>query len=208
MRATLALADSGSDDDLIARPLARAFGFRVKDTPIGEIKGLNGDPGPLWGVVKTVIQITDFMGQRKSMKRRLFIMDMPGIDLILGMPWFEDVNPIINWVTKEWRFPYGIDFDTMGLKRVNKIPRGRVAFALTINEIYTKPSETLEIPREYAEYSDTFSEEMADELPPISGKTHVIDTDNKEPPYGPIYALSKTELKTLREYLDSSLKKG
>lgn len=40
---------------------------------------------------------------------------------------------------------------------------------------------------------------MPDELPSITGKTHAMDTDNMEPPYGPIYALSETELKPLRE---------
>ena len=42
----------------------------------------------------------------------------------------------------------------------------------------------------------------------MTGKTHEIEIGEAEPPHGPIYALSAVELKALREYLDSSLKKG
>ena len=129
-RATIALLDSGSDDDLIARPVARAFGFEVGNTPVGTIEGLNGDPGPIYGVVEAEIQATDSVGQAKSMKRQLFIVDMPGIDLILGMPWFEDVNPIINWAEKRWRYKYDFDFDIIQPRKLKKIRDSRVAYAL------------------------------------------------------------------------------
>jgi len=206
-RSTIALVDSGSDDDLIARPLAKAFGFRVEPMPIGKIEGLNGDPGPLWGVVETTIQITDTIGQKQSTKRRLFITDMPGIDMILGIPWLNEVNPQINWAKGEWRYSYN-NLELIKPERIKRILKKRVAFALTLDEINAKSNESLEIPHAYTNYADAFSEKMADELPPTTGKTHAIDTGDNEPSYGPIYALSEKELKTLREYLDASLKKG
>jgi hypothetical protein len=61
------------------------------------VEGLNGDPGPLHGIVKTDVIITDSVGQRKLTKRQLYIVDMPGIDMILGMPWLNEVNPVIDW---------------------------------------------------------------------------------------------------------------
>ena len=64
------------------------------------------------------------------------------------------------------------------------------------------------IPPEHHEFIDVFSEEKANELPVISNKTHGIETNREEPLYGPIYTLSAKELEVLREYLDSSLKKG
>jgi hypothetical protein len=42
----------------------------------------------------------------------------------------------------------------------------------------------------------------------VTGKTHEIEIREAEPLYGLIYTLSTVELKALREYLDSSLKKG
>jgi hypothetical protein len=42
----------------------------------------------------------------------------------------------------------------------------------------------------------------------VTGKTHEIEIREAEPLHRPIYTLSTVELKALREYLDSSLKKG
>jgi hypothetical protein len=49
---------------------------------------------------------------------------------------------------------------------------------------------------------------MADKLPSKTRRLYKIDIKDREPLYRPIYTLSKKELKALREYLDSSLKKG
>jgi hypothetical protein len=207
-RATNALLDSGSDDDLIARPLAIAFGFQIGDKPLGEIEGLNGNPGPIYGLVETELRITDSVGQCKLTTRRLYVVDMPGIDLILGMPWFEENNPIVDWANKKWRYNYDFNFDIIGPKKLEKVLQSRVAYALMPKQLQQSAGDTPAIPQEYLEYQDVFSEQRADELPPTDGKTHAIDIGGAEPPYGPIYALSEVELKALREYLDSSLKKG
>ena len=53
-----------------------------------------------------------------------------------------------------------------------------------------------------------FSEQRADKLPPVTGKTHEIEIRETEPPHRPIYTLLAVKLKALREYLDSSLRKG
>jgi hypothetical protein len=90
------LLDSRSDDDLIVRPLVIVFRFQIRDKPLGEIEGLNRNPGPIYGLVETELQITDSVGQYKSTICQLYIMDMPGIDLILRMPWFEENNPIVD----------------------------------------------------------------------------------------------------------------
>ena len=63
-------------------------------------------------------------------------------------------------------------------------------------------------PKEYEDFIDVFSEEGANALPELGRKTHGIDTGTQEPPYGPVYNLSETELATLREYLRSSEEKG
>ena len=42
---------------------------------------------------------------------------------------------------------------------------------------------------------------------PVKGVEHVIKT-SKDPPFGPIYNLSETELASLREYLNKGLDRG
>jgi hypothetical protein len=88
--------DPGSDDDLISKPLALAFRFLINDTPLREIRGLNGEPRPIYSLVETKLQITDSVGQSKSIVHCLYIVDILGIDLILRLLWFEEVNPIVD----------------------------------------------------------------------------------------------------------------
>ena len=66
-----------------------------------------------------------------------------------------------------------------------------------------------EIPEEFREYEDVFSDEGHAQLAQHGPGEHQIDlVDNEEPPYGPLYPLSARELEVLREYLDNALEKG
>jgi hypothetical protein len=56
------LLDSGSDNNLITRPLVIMFGFQIRDKPLGEIEDLNRNPGPIYGLVEIKLQITDSIG--------------------------------------------------------------------------------------------------------------------------------------------------
>ena len=70
-----------------------------------------------------------------------------------------------------------------------------------------KKSDEPQLPPEYEEHRDVFSEEEANKLPPRGHPEHAIKM-TAELPYGSIYSLLKKELKVLREYLDDSLRKG
>jgi Reverse transcriptase (RNA-dependent DNA polymerase)/RNase H-like domain found in reverse transcriptase/Integrase zinc binding domain/Chromo (CHRromatin Organisation MOdifier) domain/Aspartyl protease len=66
------------------------------------------------------------------------------------------------------------------------------------------------VPLEYAEYADVFEEQNAEKLPP-----HRPNVDHEiplipgaKPVFGPIYNLSETELKVLKDYIDRMLAKG
>ena len=72
---------------------------------------------------------------------------------------------------------------------------------------------TLEIPRkipwQYRDYKSVYNGEYSVDIPPHRSFDHAIDmVEGKEPPWGPIYALSEKELQVLREYLDTMLKSG
>ena len=84
----------------------------------------------------------------------------------------------------------------------------QVVYILISDQIQYNASDLLTIPPEYLEYQDMFSEQRADKLPLVTGKTYEIEIREAEPLHRPIYTLSADKLKALREYLDSSLKKG
>ena len=65
------------------------------------------------------------------------------------------------------------------------------------------------VPPQYHDYTDVFAEREAEHLPPHRPYDHTIDLEpNTQPPFGPIYSLSETELHALREYLNDNLRKG
>jgi transposase InsO family protein len=64
------------------------------------------------------------------------------------------------------------------------------------------------LPGWLSEEADVFDAEKASILPPHNRYDHAIDLDGGEPPYGPLYNLSVSELKALREYLDDAQAKG
>jgi hypothetical protein len=65
------------------------------------------------------------------------------------------------------------------------------------------------IPAVYHEFLSVFSQSASDSLPPHRSFDHAIELkDGEEPPWGPIYALSETELTALREYLEEMLRTG
>ncbi len=66
------------------------------------------------------------------------------------------------------------------------------------------------IPTEYSDYADVFSLELAMKLLENTGMNkHASELiERKQPPYGPIYALSPVELETLKTYIETHLKTG
>ena len=74
-------------------------------------------------------------------------------------------------------------------------------------EVHTKFECT--VPKQYHDYANVFSKAAATSLPPHQPYDHTIDLEEgTTPPYGPIYSMSETELKSLREHLDDALGKG
>jgi hypothetical protein len=65
------------------------------------------------------------------------------------------------------------------------------------------------IPAAYHEFLSIFLQSASDSLPPHRSFDHAIELkDGEEPPWGPIYALSETELTCAEEYLEEMLCTG
>ena len=78
-----------------------------------------------------------------------------------------------------------------------------------LNATQEEDEAQAKIPRDYQEFYAMFKEKAHEKLPEHQDWDHkILIEEGKKPTYGPIYALSETELKALREYLDENLKKG
>jgi RNase H-like domain found in reverse transcriptase/Reverse transcriptase (RNA-dependent DNA polymerase)/Integrase zinc binding domain/Chromo (CHRromatin Organisation MOdifier) domain/Integrase core domain len=65
------------------------------------------------------------------------------------------------------------------------------------------------LPEEYEGFQDIFSKEEADQLPEHRPYDHKIPLqDGAQPPFGPVYNLSPTELAALRDYIDKNIRRG
>jgi len=69
--------------------------------------------------------------------------------------------------------------------------------------------ETPEIPEQYRDLAEVFSKAKAHELPPHRGHLdhHIPLEEGAKPVFGPIYNLSETELRILKDYIDENLRK-
>jgi hypothetical protein len=66
-----------------------------------------------------------------------------------------------------------------------------------------------EIPIQYHDFKDVFEKKNADILQEHRPYDCAIELqDGAQPPFGPIYNLSQTELVALREYIDKNLSKN
>ena len=73
----------------------------------------------------------------------------------------------------------------------------------------TQGKSEVYIPKKYQEYADVFDKVKASVLPKHRPYDCPIDLQpGKEPPWGPIYNLSPTELEVLRAYIDENLASG
>ena len=86
----------------------------------------------------------------------------------------------------------------------------RMAHVSHVNLTESQEPQEPQVPLEYAEYADVFEESQAEQLPPSRPNVdHEIPLiPNAKPVYGPIYNLSETELRTLKEYIDKMIAKG
>jgi hypothetical protein len=90
-------------------------------------------------------------------------------------------------------------------------------FSLTLHEIKQaldrKKEEPVDlaviVPPEYHDFLPLFSKVAADVLPPHRPYDHRIPLkEGKEPPFGPLYSLSRPELEALKAFLEENLAKG
>ena len=97
--------------------------------------------------------------------------------------------------------------DAEDLRSVHKSRRARISVALQDKE--TGEETEVAIPKEWQHIKEPFREDLAYELPEHGPSDHAIDLEEgAQPPYGPIYSLSESELKVLRAYIEKHLANG
>ena len=166
------------------------------------------------------------------------IIRSPEHPIVLGLPWFELHNPRIDWRRREIWCPsaeniiakdrtqdYSLkeysstsapspfhQISTITLQQMFQMGGKEELFLFAISvtpSSATQGNSDIQIPEKYQEYVDVFDKVKASVLPKHRSYDCPIDLQpGKEPPWGPIYNLSPTELEVLREYIEENLAHG
>lgn len=211
-----AVFDSGSEVNLISSVHVAGMKLLPNDTTV---RSVGGSQVRCYGRICRRIYLRDDFGTQRSQISHFEVVDMLD-EAILGMPWLKQVNPRILW--KEGHWNYALAAQDLRYVRPGRSVR-RVAsqskqLVLLQKEIPQDDNvgspegssrRLVELPQQYSDYAQVFSEEKAAELPPLTGPQHEIQLEEgKSPPWGPIYALAASELKELNEYIETALQHG
>ena len=217
------LIDSGSDRNCISLHVVKRLGYKLKNKPI-HLKMANDTPSLCMGTVALKIRFRDHRDTLRTAVHHFYAMDMPSQDIILGHPWLDDVNPIIDWHERTLCYRYEAeDIEILNAAEFEKelIRTGGQALVAYISGVGSTRDPRVDsvqimniqelaafvLPAELAEFADVFDTEKAGMLPEHRSNEHAIKL-TEAPPFGPLYNLSSTELEELRTYIEEGLAKG
>uniref|UniRef100_A0A0W0G8S4 Reverse transcriptase domain-containing protein n=1 Tax=Moniliophthora roreri TaxID=221103 RepID=A0A0W0G8S4_MONRR len=218
---TRALIDSGADGRFIceeeAQKLKKPWTKLEKPIKVFNIDGTQNKISWITHSVTVDIAIGD-----RSMKETLLISGLGPEQIILGLPWLQDHNPDIDWVTRVVHFrprrkimikwpmkPFiGIFDETKELNTgiLDKAEDNEVL--AQAHEVKAKPLEEL-LPPYLSDYLDRFEKKKAERFPPSQPYDHAIDLKLDFKPWDcKIYSLSLKERIEQDKFLDENLRKG
>ncbi len=211
-----ALLDTGAEINVIAQRFAVEHALPRSDAALPNPKLLSGIGAYCYGVHSLECRFIDSWGYSKVKTHIFYALDKDGPPLVLGLPSLRDEHARIDIKARTWRF--GIEEPALEIEDAATFSR-TLATELTVYALIVSGVDELDVrtaaasvaqplPTCYADYADVFSTEEAGRLPQYKAGDHAIDLEGGEPPYGPLYNLSATELQTLRTYLDDALAKG
>ena len=155
------------------------------------------------------------------------IIEQPGSDIVLGIPWLWTVNPMIDWAENKIYFVKGSNSNK--LYSVLNSPEGVKIFAMSAEEtreelknpdvkiLWSRQVEDnqdsvtkISIPKEYKDFEELFTAvKDQDTLLKHQEWNHEIKImKGCIPMKQHIYSLSLQKLDALREYLEKNLQKG
>ena len=214
---TYAMLDSGAMSSFVDQTFVqnhkKLLCPRAKEKPF-EVVAVDGRPIES-GTINKEVEIELLIGKHSE----TIILDVTKLGhypIILGIPWLKKHNPEISWSSHLVTFnSKSCHENCLPKSCLNSVIQGMFehpivpvsSVSVSSSQISKSPDDI--VPPQYQKYKEVFSEKEADSLPKHGPFDHSIPImEGENPPFGPIYPLSKVELNTLSEYLDENLKKG
>ena len=218
------LVDSGADESFMDWRLAKKLNLKLIPLPKAlEAHALDGRLLCRITHRTDLIQMTISQEHTESMSFHL--LNSPSHPLILGFPWLSKHNPHMNWATGEvtgWdrncsvtciravsisKISHSSDVSSLSCL---ELPASRSAFTSSRRVSLDSDFPDLSrVPSCYLDLKEVFNKTRATSLPPHRPYDCAIDLlPGSSPPRGRLYSLSSPEVKTMTEYIDSSLAAG
>jgi len=152
-----------------------------------------------------------------------YVLDI-GHDLILGLPWFEKENPVINWSerTLHWRSREFRDVISLSSTESrsefsllsaedfsSEIPQAENVFVTFLTSISEEKNLSSSFSPLLEEFADVFPDDLPPGLPPSRGKDFEIELQPGTKPISkPFRRLSPKELQELKDQIRDLVQKG
>ena len=219
--------DPGAEVDVVSQRFAVEQELeQVSDAVLSRPQWMDGKSTYCYEAYYINYEAEDSWGRTKECWGIFYAIDKEGPPITLGLPTCHAEGIQIDSSTLSWRFKIDESaLEVVDPKQFAKTLETEAAvYALVVSEVSTITSPKIgavgtqeartqvegsapPISKELEEFQDVFSVEDAGKLPSHHGGDHAIDTTD-DPPYGPLYNLSNTELAALRDYLNAALAKG
>ena len=218
------LVDSGADESFMDWRLAKRLNLRLIPLPKPlEAHALDGRLLCKITHRTDLIQMTISKEHTESLSFHLF--NSPSHPIILGFPWLSRHNPHINWTTGEvtsWDRSCSVTcIRAVSISKVSQasdglspscpeLPVSRSAVSAPRTASVDSDFPDLSgVPPCYLDLKEVFNKTRATSLPPHRPYDCAIDLlPGSSPPRGRLYSLSSPEVKTMTDYIDSSLAAG
>lgn len=217
---TTAVFDTGAECNVVSRRQALEWNLLPSpglDLSLGAVgKGTEY----VYGAYSLRFEATDQNGITKSFQERFYAIDRGAKPPLLAMPAMRRMDVLLHPRTESWKYNSETPLISLveATEALSLLEQGETAYWLQPSDftsiLQTTPqaAETMAESTHLAiallrqDFADVFWQDDYDP-PPCEGVEHAIETTG-DPPFGPIYILSATELAELRRYLSEALAKG
>jgi Aspartyl protease len=207
-----ALLDTGATENFIHLHVVKQLSLKTKKlTKPWKVKNMDGTLNQSGEITNAVTLIITHNG--KPMRHLFFVANIASDDLILGYPFFEDVNPSVLW--KEGRLEGTLMLATVQKPEEyhNTIPlwlqKATTATQLATEEAAKKKKQTWDeiVPKCYHHYGRVFQEEASERFPAPQKWDHTIDLKEDVPSSIDcrIYPLSPKEKEAQHAFIKENL---
>jgi hypothetical protein len=137
----------------------------------------------------------------------VFVTNLGRDRIILGLPWFQELEPTVSWKKGELLGNLTVKTSSKVLE-INKMTLA-MSWAIQGEADKMRMSEK-DIPKQYRDYADVFSKEKAKRFPLAREEDHQIKFTENVPKYfkGDVYSLTIDQTTFLRKWLNEELNKG